>query len=101
MRTSVIVAKTERRGSFSSPASMAPISWRISPAMRSWRCPATVIWLEHFQIVVDEVSAQQIFRFREDSLQGLLKVGGIVREGDDANLSALQGVLVIEFGYGH
>ena len=51
--------------------------------------------------MVDEVSAQQIFRFREDSLQGLLKVGGIVRETDDTYLSALPGVLVIEFGYGH
>jgi len=51
--------------------------------------------------MVDEVAAQDIFRLCEDSLQGLLKVGGIVREGDDANLSALPGVLVIEFGYGH
>jgi hypothetical protein len=51
--------------------------------------------------MVDEVAAEQIFRLRKNGLQGLLKVRGIVREGDDANLSALPGVLVIEFGDGH
>jgi hypothetical protein len=51
--------------------------------------------------MVDEVAAEQIFRFREDGLQRLLEVRGIVREGDDANLSALPGVLVIKFGHGH
>src|SRR4029077_8546017 len=51
--------------------------------------------------MVDEIAAEQIFRLREDGLQRLLEVRGIVREGDDANLSALPGVLVIEFGDGH
>jgi hypothetical protein len=50
--------------------------------------------------MVDEVAAEQILRFRKNGLQGLLEVRGIVREGDDPNLSALPGVLVIEFGHG-
>src|SRR5579864_9025905 len=51
--------------------------------------------------MVDEVAAEHIFRFRKDGLQRLLEVRGIVREGDDAHLSALPGFLVIEFGDGH
>src|SRR4029077_6835726 len=187
MRTSVIVAKTERRGSFSSPASMALISWRISPAMRSWRCPATVIyhpstrecgarrgprqlfpgmavqrvsrkhsgktstenrksgflvagtprndsslilaktkqggncrggilrWLrmnrtveglrlgpsEHFQIMVNEIAAEQIFGLGKNGLHRLLEVRGVIRKADDADLSALPGVVMVEFGDGH
>jgi hypothetical protein len=51
--------------------------------------------------MVDEVAAEQIFRLRKNGLQRLLEVSGIVRERDDANLSALPGILVIEFGDGY
>src|SRR5690349_5085881 len=156
MRTSVMVAKVERRGSLSSPASMALISWRISPATRSWRWPATVIRRlyknadpssptrgglpgihsvslifvaskhqcnlrkgivpsrdslrmtamsfarsEDFESVVDEVAAKQIFRFLKHGLERLLEVRLIVREAHHAHLSALPGIVVIEFGDGH
>ena len=48
--------------------------------------------------MIDEVAAQQVFGLIEDGLQGLLEVGGVVRKAHDADLSALPGFLMIEFG---
>ena len=56
---------------------------------------------QHFQVVVDEVSSQQILGLRENGLKRLLEVRGVIRKTNDADLSALPSVLVIEFGDGH
>src|SRR2546427_2892870 len=56
---------------------------------------------EQFEVVVDEVAAEQIFGFLKNGLERLLQVGGIVRKADDADLSALPGVLVIQFRHSH
>ena len=44
--------------------------------------------------MVDEVAAEQIFGLVENGLQRLLDVRGVIGKRDDADLSALPGVLI-------
>src|SRR5208282_657480 len=129
--TSVTPTGPERRGSFSSPASMASNSCRISSATRSWRWRTLVMGvrpramrgkeknadplpraglrmgaprgpaLQHLDGAADQVAPKNAFGFIEHLLQRILQVPGIGRNGNHADRRPLPSLLVIEFGDGH
>ena len=54
----------------------------------------------HLQIVAHQVPPKRFLGFIQDSAQGLLQMRLIIGKSDDADLRALPGVLIIQFGDG-
>src|SRR5581483_1913131 len=110
-RTSLTTAEHSRRGSFSSPASMALISW----ATRSWRWLVVLISaLQAFPVLkfelrpsnqfhgmADQNGAEQAVRFRQYVLQRFLNVLLLAGKRDDSHNRPLPDVLMIELRDGH
>ena len=48
---------------------------------------------QHFEIVIDQVAAEQIFRFHENSLERLLEMRGVIGKADDTDLRSLPGTI--------